>query len=67
MEKVTVINKVNDLPEKLDIMEYLVVVSKHSRFVQAILFEGYSGHAMQDVITDFYRQFPRNQGYVVEW
>ena len=62
-----IFTKVKDLPKTLDFMEYLVVIHKNGKFVKAVLYKGYSGHAMQDIIPDFYQKYPENKGYSVKW
>lgn len=56
-----------DVPRTMDITQYLVTVTKNNQFVQAQLYSGYSGHAMQDIVPDIRRQFPVSDGYRVEW
>lgn len=61
------ITRVKDLPKSLDMMEYMIVIRKNGRFVKAVLFQGYSGSAMMDIVPDYRKAFPKEEGYVVEW
>lgn len=61
------ISRVKDIPNKLDFMEYLIVIRKNDSFIKAVLFRGFSGSAMQDIIPDYRKAYPVDQGYTVDW
>ena len=51
----------------LDFGEYRIIIKKNGEFVRCIQYTGMSGTAMMDVAYDLRRQYPKEQGYTVDW
>jgi len=37
------------------------------KLIRTIFKEGYSGHAMMDIVPDYRKEYPASKGYRVEW
>ena len=66
MAKVHIINQQQDMHPS-EMMDYYVTVLKDGVFFQGRRYENYSGTAVHDEIEWLCEQFPRDQGYTVQW
>jgi hypothetical protein len=58
----------NDTKLESQMLNYILkVMDEKGEVVEAWQYEGYSGHAMWDVESDYKRLFPKESGYTIDW
>ena len=58
----------NDTKLESQMLNYILkVMDEKGEVVEAWQYEGYSGHAMWDVESDYKRLFPKENGYTIDW
>jgi hypothetical protein len=63
-----VIRLPNDTKLQSQMLNYILkVMDEKGEVVEAWQYEGYSGHAMWDVESDYKRLFPKEKGYTIDW
>lgn len=66
MTQVHIILQQTDMRDS-EMMDYYVAILKDGQFVEGRRYEDYSGTAVHDEVKWLAEQFPRDQGYIVQW
>jgi hypothetical protein len=65
---ITHLTEAQALARPSQMLDYVITIrNKKGKFVKAIRYQGASGHSMWDYEKDWTNEYPKSEGYTVDW